>query len=46
MNLTFEEACFGCKKSVEINESKTCTECHGKGGFDEKNVQIVMVLDK
>ena len=36
MNLTFEEACFGCKKSVEINESKTCTECHGKGGFDEK----------
>lgn len=36
MNLTFEEACFGCKKSIEINESKTCTECHGKGGFDEK----------
>lgn len=36
MNLTFEEACFGCKKSVEINESKTCSDCHGKGGFDEK----------
>ncbi len=36
MNLTFEEACFGCKKSVEINESKTCTECSGKGGFGEK----------
>ena len=36
MNLTFEEACFGCKKSIEINESRPCTECHGKGGFDEK----------
>lgn len=36
MNLTFEEAYEGCTKSVEINETSTCPECHGKGGFGEK----------
>ncbi len=36
MDLTFEEAVFGCKKEVEINVQENCEECHGKGGFDEK----------
>lgn len=36
MNLSFDEAVFGCTKSVEINETKTCSDCHGKGGHGEK----------
>ena len=36
MDLTFEEAVFGCKKEVEINIQENCEECHGKGGFNEK----------
>lgn len=36
MDLTFEEAVFGCKKEVEINVQENCEECHGKGGFNEK----------
>ena len=36
MNLTFEEAAFGCQKNVEINDTKTCPDCHGKGGHGEK----------
>lgn len=36
MNLTFEEAVFGCQKNVDINETTTCSECHGKGGHGEK----------
>lgn len=36
MDLTFEEAVFGCKKEVELNIQDTCDACHGKGGFDEQ----------
>ena len=36
MNLTFEEAVFGCKKSLNIELNDTCSECHGAGGFHEK----------
>ncbi|MFV0249939.1 MAG: molecular chaperone DnaJ [Bacilli bacterium] len=36
MNLTFEEAIFGCTKTIEINDSKTCSDCHGEGGFGSK----------
>lgn len=36
MNLTFEEAVFGCKKSIEIELNETCSKCNGKGGFNEK----------
>lgn len=36
MDLTFEEAVFGCKKVVELNIQDTCDACHGKGGFDEQ----------
>ena len=36
MDLTFEEAVFGCKKEVELNIQENCDACHGKGGFDEE----------
>lgn len=36
MNLTFEEAVFGCKKEIHIDVTEECSECHGKGGFDEE----------
>lgn len=36
MNLTFEEAVFGCKKSINIDLNETCSKCHGVGGFHEK----------
>lgn len=29
MNLTFEEAAFGTKKTVKIPRNETCSECHG-----------------
>lgn len=35
INLTFEEAVFGCKKTININTSENCPECNGKGGYDE-----------
>ena len=36
MNLTFEEAIFGCKKTLEIELNESCEKCHGVGGFGEK----------
>lgn len=36
MNLTFEEAAFGCKKNINVNVNTTCDECNGKGGMGEK----------
>lgn len=31
INLSFEEAAFGCKKSISLNRSETCDACHGTG---------------
>ena len=36
MNLTFEEAVFGSSKSINIDVSEECSDCHGKGGKGEK----------
>ena len=36
MNLTFEEAAFGCKKTLNVNINETCDECSGKGGLGER----------
>lgn len=36
INLTFEEAVFGCKKSLTIDSTEMCEECNGKGGKGEK----------
>jgi molecular chaperone DnaJ len=31
LELTFEEAVFGCKKEIEVTKSESCDRCHGKG---------------
>ncbi len=31
MTLTFEEAAFGCEKSVNVNRTESCSECGGSG---------------
>ena len=35
INLTFEEAVFGCEKDLKLEVSEDCPLCDGKGGFDE-----------
>jgi molecular chaperone DnaJ len=35
VNLSFEEAVFGCKKSINIDLDSECEHCNGKGGSDE-----------
>ena len=35
LNLSFEEACFGCEKDIKLDLSSTCSKCNGKGGFNE-----------
>ena len=36
VNLSFEEAVFGTKKTINIPVSSDCTSCKGKGGHGEK----------
>ena len=36
IDLTFEEAVFGCKKDVKIDTMVECDSCNGKGGHGEK----------
>lgn len=36
INLTFEEAVFGTKKTITIDSTEMCSECNGKGGKGEK----------
>ena len=36
MNLTFEEAVFGCEKTVDIDLTEKCSTCDGKGGSGEE----------
>lgn len=35
LNLSFEEAAFGCEKDVKLNLTSVCSKCKGKGGFNE-----------
>lgn len=35
VNLTFEEAVFGCKKTVNLDVNESCSDCDGKGGHSE-----------
>ena len=35
VNLSFEEAVFGCKKNIKLDLDTECENCHGKGGSDE-----------
>ncbi len=36
INLTFDEAVNGCKKTINLNLNEKCDECNGKGGKGEK----------
>ena len=36
VSLTFEEAAFGCKKTIKLDLNEKCDKCNGKGGFGEK----------
>lgn len=36
VNLSFEEACFGCEKIIEVSIKDTCPKCDGKGGHGER----------
>ena len=36
MNITFDEAAFGCKKTINVNLDDECKSCHGLGGHGEK----------
>lgn len=35
VNLSFEEAVFGCKKTINVSYYDNCNECNGKGGLGE-----------
>ena len=36
VNLTFEEAVFGCKKTINMDLDSECEKCSGKGGTGEQ----------
>jgi molecular chaperone DnaJ len=36
INLNFDEAVFGCNKTIKLDLDEECPECHGVGGLDEK----------
>ena len=36
LDLTFEEAIFGCEKIFKVDLNETCSECNGKGGKNPK----------
>lgn len=40
MNLTFEEAVFGCEKDIKIDTSISCPDCDGLGGHDEATCDV------
>ena len=35
VNLTFEEAVYGCEKDIKVDVVETCEDCDGKGGHGE-----------
>ncbi len=39
LDLSFLEAAFGLDKEIELTLNDACSECHGKGGFDEKTCE-------
>ena len=36
LDLSFEEAAFGLDKDIDLTLNDTCSNCNGKGGFDEE----------
>lgn len=40
MNLTFEEAAFGCKKDIKVDTNVACPDCNGLGGHGETTCEV------
>ncbi len=40
MDLSFEEAVYGCEKDIKIDTSVICDDCHGLGGHDETTCDV------
>lgn len=39
IRLSFEEAVFGCEKTINLDIDSTCSECDGRGGFNESTCE-------
>jgi len=39
VNVSFEEAAFGCKKEVNFARIETCPDCHGSGAEHEGDIE-------
>lgn len=39
MNISFEEAVYGTEKTITLDVTEDCKECHGHGGFGEKKCE-------
>ena len=40
INLTFEEACFGCEKNITIGKLDKCSSCKGTGAKDGREFSV------
>ncbi len=40
MTITFEEAVFGCKKTIRVNIEEECTTCGGTGAYSKSDVHV------
>lgn len=39
INLSFDEAIYGCEKDINLDVVEECSECHGEGGFDPETCE-------
>ncbi len=39
IDLSFDEAVYGCEKDINLDVVEECDECHGEGGFDAKTCE-------
>ena len=37
LNISFDEAVYGCSKDIDLDVVEECDDCDGKGGHDEEN---------
>ena len=40
VDLTFDEAIYGCEKDIKIDTSMSCPDCNGLGGHDEMTCDV------
>jgi len=39
LNLSFEDAVFGCKKEIKLTRTETCDTCGGKGAVNDADIK-------